>query len=936
MGAVYKAEHRLMERLVALKVLAPSLVGSPAMIERFRREVRAAALLSHPNIVTAHDAERAGELQLLVMEYVEGTDLARLVTERGPLPVGEACAYIRQAAAGLQHAHERNMIHRDIKPHNLMLTPQGVIKILDFGLARLAGDAANPSGSTTAQGIVLGTVDYMAPEQADNAHEADIRSDIYSLGCTLYHLLSGRPPFPRGTLVQKIMAHTERTPDSLAQLRPDLPPGLIRIVERMMAKAPGHRYQTPAEVRAALEPFAASTVTAVAEAPARPSPRLPHDPAVERTVAVPARKRRLPRRPWPRRRWPLVLGLLMPLLGGLFVLGVAVYRIQTDNGELVISTDNPDVEVIIKQNGKVVRILDTKTGKEVNLDSGDYDLELGGRAAGLKLSLDKVTIHRGDLVIAKVERQAKEVARWAVEHEANVQAVAFSPDGRVVLSATGDEGMIEHDIRLWDAATGKEVLRLRGHTAQVWGAAFSPDGKRILSCSEDKTLRLWDTDSGKVLKTLEGHTEGVLAAVFSPDGKRILSCGEDKTVRLWDIDSGKELRRLQGHSDAVRRVAFSPDGRQAISGSFDRNVCLWNLETGEAMKTLQGHTDKVHGVAFLPDGRQAISCAFDGTIRLWDLKSGHLIKAIPGPKQIHEVAFSPDGCRLLTAASDKTLRLWDIESGKELHRFLGHTASVNAEAFSPDGRFALSGGDDRTMRLWRLPPQSAERSNEKGKTGRRDQAGAVAEPAKKDSQELGESYLKRATNLFKEGRVEEAMAACRKALAIFEQLVVAAPKSISHRAALARADHLLGSLLRSTGRTVEAEAVYAKALALTDAIVREEPSVAEHCTELASLEGDRGDLLADAGKLPEAERTYRRALALYQKLVDDSPRGVENRAGLATTLSRLGRLLGRTGRSAEAEQINRRAQAIHEKLASELPKKPDSRKDSLKEKQRGK
>ena len=232
--------------------------------------------------------------------------------------------------------------------------------------------------------------------------------------------------------------------------------------------------------------------------------------------------------------------------------------------------------------------------------------------------------------------------------------------------------------------------------------------------------------------------------------------------------------------------------------------------------------------------------------------------------------------------------------------------------------------------------ESVERGNAKGKIGRRDQAGAVADPAKKDGQALGETYLKRATSLFEEGRVEEAMAACRKAFAIFEQLVVAAPKSISYRADLARTDHLLGSLLRSIGRTVEAEAVYARALALTEAIVREELSVVEHRAELASLEGDRGDLLAETGKLGEAERTYRRALALYQKLVDDSPRIVDNRAGLAATLSRLGRLLGRTDRSAEAEQISRQVQAIQEKLATELPKKPDSRKDTPKGKQRGK
>jgi RNA polymerase sigma factor (sigma-70 family) len=232
--------------------------------------------------------------------------------------------------------------------------------------------------------------------------------------------------------------------------------------------------------------------------------------------------------------------------------------------------------------------------------------------------------------------------------------------------------------------------------------------------------------------------------------------------------------------------------------------------------------------------------------------------------------------------------------------------------------------------------KSARSGNAKGKTGRPDQAGAVADPPKKDSQALGETYLKQAASLFKEGRVAEAMAVCRKALAIFEQLVVAAPRSISYRLALARTEHLLGSLLRSTGRTAEAEAVYAKAFGLIEAIVREEPSVAEYRAELASLCCDRGQLLADAGKLAEAERSYRRALALHRKLVDDSPRVIEYRAGLPTTLSRLGQLLGRLGRSAEAEQMTRQAQAIQEKLASELPTKPDSRKDTPRGKQRGK
>ena len=256
MGTVYRAEHRLMDRPVALKVIRGDLLGNPALVERFRREVRSAArLASHPNIVAAYDAEQAGETHFLVMEFVEGTDLARLVDRRGPLPVGEACEYARQAALGLQHAFEDGMVHRDIKPQNLMRTTRGQVKILDFGLARFASEVGSHAG-VTAEGMVLGTADYIAPEQIDDPHAADIRADIYSLGCTLYFLLAGRPPFPDGSLIQKLMAHREKTPRPLAEIRADVPPELAQVVERMMAKDPARRFQTPDEVARALAPFA--------------------------------------------------------------------------------------------------------------------------------------------------------------------------------------------------------------------------------------------------------------------------------------------------------------------------------------------------------------------------------------------------------------------------------------------------------------------------------------------------------------------------------------------------------------------------------------------------------------------------------------------------------------------------------------------------------
>lgn len=258
MGVVYQAEHRLMGRMVALKVLRHGLVASKKAAERFRLEVQAAATLSHRNIVAAYDAEQAGDLHFLVMEFIEGVDLSELVHHRGRLSVLHACNYTMQVAQGLQHAFEQGMVHRDMKPHNLMRTAKGTVKILDFGLAKFAtqeGTATDESGLTEL-GVTLGTPDYIAPEQARDARQADIRADIYGLGCTLYFLLTGQPPFPKGTAIEKILAHCEHEPTPVDAIRDDVPEEVVDIVQRMMAKDPADRWQSPADVVNALKPFA--------------------------------------------------------------------------------------------------------------------------------------------------------------------------------------------------------------------------------------------------------------------------------------------------------------------------------------------------------------------------------------------------------------------------------------------------------------------------------------------------------------------------------------------------------------------------------------------------------------------------------------------------------------------------------------------------------
>jgi serine/threonine-protein kinase len=254
MGMVFKARHLHMDRIVALKVIREEHVADPEAVRRFHQEIRAAAKLHHPNIVMAFDADQVGNTHFFVMEYVDGIDLAKLVKEQGPLPVRNACEYIRQAALGLQHAFERNMVHRDIKPANLLVTRASLagreppmVKILDMGLARLRGPNINATHLTQA-GKLVGTPDYIAPEQARNSSKIDIRADLYSLGCTFYAILAGRVPFPGGTGVEKVIRHQMADATPVEKLRKEVPPAVGAVVRKLMAKRPADRYQTPAEV----------------------------------------------------------------------------------------------------------------------------------------------------------------------------------------------------------------------------------------------------------------------------------------------------------------------------------------------------------------------------------------------------------------------------------------------------------------------------------------------------------------------------------------------------------------------------------------------------------------------------------------------------------------------------------------------------------------
>jgi serine/threonine-protein kinase len=283
MGSVYLAEHNVMRHRVAIKLLPQNMAAQSSYLERFHQEARASAKLNHPNMVRAFDVSTDDNYTYLVMEYVDGTDLQAIVSRNGPLDYATAANYMRQAAEGLGYAHQVGLIHRDIKPANLLVDKEGVVKILDMGLARFSDDS---QGSLTMEydQKMIGTVDYLAPEQALDSHAVDLRVDIYSLGCTLYFLLSGDAPFPQGTIPQRLMAHQKEAPTDIRKARPDAPDQLLAICSKMMAKSADDRYQTALEVADALSDYLGDRDPAERFVPAGPA--APIDPTLNENLTL--------------------------------------------------------------------------------------------------------------------------------------------------------------------------------------------------------------------------------------------------------------------------------------------------------------------------------------------------------------------------------------------------------------------------------------------------------------------------------------------------------------------------------------------------------------------------------------------------------------------------------------------------------------------------
>lgn len=704
MGAVYLARHRKLDKRVAIKVLATGKVTNSQSAARFEREMRAIGKLEHANVVAAYDAGEIGGTQYLAMQCVDGIDVSQIVKQRGRLLIADACEIARQAALGLQYAHEHGLIHRDVKPSNLMISRTGVVKVLDVGLARLIETEEAPS-QLTSDGNILGTVDFMPPEQCDDCHAVDARGDVFALGATLFKLLTGTAPLEQehtATTLKKLRALAQGEIPKLSS-RGQFPPSLATLVDRMLSATVADRPASAAEVALQLQPFCEqSNLRALLEAPS-------HQAA---SATRPAPSKTHPRTSL---RWTVALLLLA--IAGILGAAATIYRIETDRGVIIVKAGEGVTVEVLEKSG--ARLKHTKTGQtyrvvigDLMLKSGDYQLDVTEETSGLHFSTRRLSIGRGlegelevtltPLVVinppsARAAGSITAKLLFDREYEfAKCYRTLFTPDAKSLL-VTGDS----ESVVVLNAATGDEERRLKGHRKNSRSVAMMSDAKTVISSNEGGDILFHRLDSGELVREIR-HAEApntvTRSLQLSPDEKSIVASG-NFGVEVIDLATGKSKNLRHGTSYGS---SFDRDGKRVWAQISSNGIQRINVETKQSEELLP---DRDGGLIFHLAGNVAIFIveAEQCRVEVLDLKTGKVQRTFSIPSgKLHTGQVSHSGKWLALTSHYRPIRIYDFTTGQEILEIPFVNTRLTTLSFSTDDRQLVACNENGRIAVWDL------------------------------------------------------------------------------------------------------------------------------------------------------------------------------------------------------------------------------------------